>query len=134
MIKQLYNLKKTQTDQKLMEKAQLLTKIEKIDSEILLTTNQINTASVNKYGAISDFMVLTIHKNTMKAHIKRLQQEKDNLNIQLESLVQDIIELQKETEQFGYIIDEEKKEKMLRLLKMEEESSEEFIQSKYIKG
>ena len=46
MIKKLYNLKKNQTDQKLMQKAQLLSKIEQINIEIALTQNRIDTATI----------------------------------------------------------------------------------------
>lgn len=110
MIDKLYKLKKNQTDQKLVQKSQLLAKIEQITIEITLTQNRIDTATVQKYGAISDFMVLTIHKNTMKMHINELKNQKSILNEQVESLVKDIIQLQKEVEQFSYILEEEKKE------------------------
>ena len=132
MIKKLYKLKKNQTDQKLMQKAQLMSKIEQIDIEIVLTQNKIDTASVEKHGAISDFMILTIHKNTMKMHIKELNNQKNILNMQVENLLKDIIELQKEAEQFSYILEEEKKELMKKILLAEEEASTEYIQSKYI--
>lgn len=134
MIEKLYKLKKNQTDQKIMEKAQFEAKIEKIDVEISLTKNQINTATVEKIGAISDFTILTIHKNTMKLYISKLQKEKSILNLQVEELIKQIIELQKESEQFAYILEEEKKEKLKKILLMEQESSEEYIQSKYIKS
>ena len=134
MIKKLYKLKKNQTDQKLMQKAQLESKIEKLNIEITLTQNSIATASVEKFGAISDFTILTMHKNTMKMHIQKLNNEKNNINLQVEAIIQEIIELQKETEQFGYILDEERKEKMKKILLEEEEASNEYIQSKYIKG
>ena len=132
MIDKLYKLKKTQTDQKLMQKAQLLSKIEKINIEIALTQNRIDTSSVQRYGAISDFMILTIHKNTMKMHIKELNNEKNILNKQVEDLVKDIIELQKESEQFSYILQEEKKEAIKKILAQEDEEANEYIQSKYI--
>ena len=134
MIEKLFNLKKNQTDQKLMQKAQLESKIEKLNIEITLTQNSIATASVEKFGAISDFTILTMHKNTMKMHIQKLNNEKNNINLQVEAIIQEIIELQKETEQFGYILDEERKEKMKKFLLEEEEASNEYIQSKYIKG
>ena len=134
MIEKLYNLKKNQTDQKLMQKAQLESKIEKLNIEITLTQNSIATASVEKFGAKSDFTILTKHKNTMKMHIQKLNNEKNNINLQVEAIIQEIIELQKETEQFGYILDEERKEKMKKFLLEEEEASNEYIQSKYIKG
>ena len=132
MIEKLYKLKKNQTDQKLMQKAQIMSKIEQLDIEIVLTQNRIDTASVEKHGAISDFMILTIHKNTMKMHIQKLNNEKNTLYSQAENLTKDIIELQKEAEQFSYILEEEKKELMKRILQAEEEASTEYIQSKYI--
>lgn len=132
MIEKLYKLKKNQTDQKLMQKAQLLSRIEQIDIEILLTQNRIDTASVEKHGAISDFMILTIHKNTMKMHIQKLNKEKVLLNMDVELLLKVIIELQKEAEQFSYILEEEKKEAIKKILLAEEEASSEYIQSKYI--
>jgi hypothetical protein len=132
LIEKLYKLKKNQTDQKLMQKAQLLSRIEQIDIEILLTQNRIDTASVEKHGAISDFMILTIHKNTMKMHIQKLNKEKELLNVEVNLLLKDIIELQKEAEQFLYILQEEKKEAIKRILLAEEEASSEYIQSKYI--
>jgi hypothetical protein len=132
LIEKLYKLKKNQTDQKLMQKAQLLSRIEQIDIEILLTQNRIDTASVEKHGAISDFMILTIHKNTMKMHIQKLNKEKELLNMEVDLLLKDIIELQKEAEQFLYILQEEKKEAIKRILLAEEEASSEYIQSKYI--
>jgi hypothetical protein len=132
LIEKLYKLKKNQTDQKLMQKAQLLSRIEQIDIEILLTQNRIDTASVEKHGAISDFMILTIHKNTMKMHIQKLNKEKVLLNMEVDLLLKDILELQKEAEQFLYILQEEKKEAIKRILLAEDEASSEYIQSKYI--
>jgi len=134
MIDQLYSLKKLQTDQKLMEKAQLQSKINQLDAEIMLTHNQINSARVQKFGAISDFAVLQMHKNTMKEHIKKLEAEKITITAKVEKVVQEVIELQKETEQYEYILDEIKQEKRLKILKEEMEASEEYIQSKYISG
>lgn len=132
MIKKLYDLKKTQTDQKLMQKGQLMSKLEQLDTEIMLTQSNINGARVQRHGAISDFTILTMHKNTMRAHIQKLQNEKNEINIQLDELIKQIIELQKETEQFGHIIEEEKKEFLRRIILTEQEASEEYIQSKYI--
>lgn len=132
MIEKLFNLKKTQTDQKLMQKGQLLSKIEKIDAEIMFTQNKIDTATLHRFGSISDFSVLAMHKNTMKQHIVILQNEKNNLNVQLEALVEEIVEFQKETEQFGYILEEERREAIKKLLLAEQEASDEYIQSKYI--
>ena len=116
-----------------MEKSQLESQIEKIEYEISLTQNRIDSATVEKFGAISDFTILTMHKNTMKMHIGKLNEEKKKLILQVESLVKEIIELQKESEQFKYILEEEKKEAFLKILKEEEEeASTEYMQSKYI--
>ena len=132
MIDKLYNLKKNQTNQRLMEKSQLELQIEKIEHEISLTQNRIDSATVEKFGAISDFTILTMHKNTMKMHIGKLNEEKRKLILQVESLVKEIIELQKESEQFKYILEEAKKEAFLKILKTEEEASTEYMQRKYI--
>ena len=132
MIKKLYNLKKMQTDQKVLEKAQLMSKITDIENEIVLTNNQMVTATVNKFGAISDFSVLQIHKNTMKSYIMKLQASKRKLESQVEELSEVIVELQKEREKFDYLVKEEKKRKFKALLKAEEEEAAEYMQSKYI--
>ena len=132
MIKKLYDLKKMQTDQKLMQKGQIMARINHINDEIMFTENKISTTSVQKYGAISDFAVLAIHKNTMKSHVLKLATEKNSLNQQLEVIVKEIIELQKETEQYGYILEEQKQEELKKLFFIEEEASSEYIQSKYI--
>ena len=66
-----------------MQKAQLESNIQKIEIEIALTQNKIDTATVQKHGAISDFMILTIHKNNMKIHIQKLNEEKNNLIFQV---------------------------------------------------
>lgn len=123
-----------QTDQKMMEKGQLIAKINQIDDEIMLTDNKIRTTSVQKHGAISDFSVLEIHKKTMKLHIAKLEAQKVILRSQLETIVKEIIDLQKEMEQYGYMLEEQMQEKLRKLLTMEEEASSEFIQSKYING
>ncbi|WP_121627206.1 hypothetical protein [Poseidonibacter antarcticus] len=134
MIEQLYNLKKTQTDQKLVQKGLLLSKIERLEAEILITKTQIDTTSVQRYGAISDFAILEMHKNTMRLHIQQSESKRNILNEELESLIKDIIQLQKETEQFGYILEEQKQEAIRKMLLAEEEEANEYIQSKYISG
>ncbi|WP_044417054.1 hypothetical protein [Halarcobacter anaerophilus] len=134
MIEKLYNLKKMQTDQKLMQKGQLVSKIGHIDDEIMFTENKINTTSVQKFGAISDFSILQMHKNTMAHHIQELEKQKAVLNKELDILVKEIIELQKQSEQYKYILQEQKEEEFRKILLSEEEASNEYIQSKYITG
>jgi len=132
MIKKLYDLKKTQVEQKLTEKSLLLSKIERLEAEILITKTQIDTTSVQKFGAISDFTILQMHKNTMRLHIEKIKVKKNTLEEELEVLIKNIIQLQKETEQFGYILEEQKQESIKKLLLAEEEEASEYIQSKYI--
>ncbi len=132
MIEKLYQLKKLQTDQKLMEKAQIVSSINQIDTEIMFTQQKINTTSVEKYGAISDFSILAIHKNTMRMHIKKLNLQKNTYVKKLDTIIKEIIDLQKESEQYKYILEEQKQEEMQRKLLIEQEASDEYIQSKYI--
>lgn len=134
MIEKLYNLKKTQTDQKISQQGQLKGKINALDEEIDQTHHKIATATVTKHGAISDFAVLQMHKNTMKIHVTKLQNQKNMLVSQVEKIQQEIIELQKETEQFGYILKEEQQALLKKVLLAEEEASSEYMQSKYIQG
>jgi len=134
MIEKLYNLKQTQTDQKLMEKGQLQAKIDTLDAEIMFTQNKIDTATLHKFGSVSDFAVLAMHKNTMRQHIAKLEEEKKEVEKVMEVVIEEVIELQKETEQFAYILEEEKREALKKLLLAEQEASEEYIQSKYISG
>jgi chromosome segregation ATPase len=133
LINKLYNLKKNQTDQILIQKSQIDSRIDQIDAEILLTKNSIASATVQKNGAIADFMILTMHKDTMKLHIAKLESEKAKLNEELKKIVEEIIELQKQSEQFKYILEEQKIEAKAAQLKLEQETTEEFIQSKYIR-
>ncbi|XPV68971.1 MAG: hypothetical protein ACNI25_16950 [Halarcobacter sp.] len=132
MIDKLYDLKKLQRDQKLIEKAQLMSKISQIEAEVMFTQQKINTTSVERHGAISDFSILAIHKETMKMHIKKLNLQKNTLLKQLDIIVKEIIELQKESEQYKYILDEQKQEELTKRLLVEQEASDEYMQSKYI--
>jgi len=111
-----------------------MSKIEKINAEVMFTQNKIDTATLHKFGSISDFAVLAMHKNTMKAHIAKLENERKVFDEELEVLVEQIVEVQKEMEQFAYILEEEKREALKKLLVAEQEASEEYIQSKYITG
>ena len=89
MINKLYNLKKNQTDQKLILRSQISSKIDNINAEIILTKNSITSASVQKNGDISDFVILTMHKDTMKMHIKKLELEKQKLEEDIRKMIID---------------------------------------------
>ncbi|WP_375724835.1 hypothetical protein LXN10_05220 [Arcobacter sp. KX21116] len=134
MIKKLFNLKKSQTDQKLMFKAELLNSISLFEEQINDLKRNINTASVDRYGAISDFMVLEIHKDSLRREAKKLESQKNFLLSKLTKVNLEIVQLQKESEQYDYLLKEEKKELYKKLLLAEEEQASEFIQSKYITG
>lgn len=134
MIAKLYNLKKNQTEQKLIEKANLEQEIYKIEEDIEATTHRINTATVDKFGSISDFMILAMHKDSLRFHIEKQILKKNSLQSKVDNLFLEIVELQKESEQYKYILDEEKKEKQKALLDLQNLESEEFIQSKYIRA
>jgi len=134
LIKQLYNLKKNQTEQKLTEKSALEKEVDMIEEEMQSTQYRINTATVEKFGSISDFVVLAMHKDSLRFYIKELLIRKNNLLKDIEKLLLEIIELQKESEQYKYILEEEKKEKNKMLIDIQALEAEEFIQSKYIRA
>lgn len=134
MIEKLYNLKKLQTDQKLMFKSEMLSSISKFEEQISDLNFNINTSSVDRFGAISDFKVLEIHKETLRIEVRKLVSQKNFLVSKLKKLDEEIIELQKESEQYLYILQEQKKELYKKVLAAAEEEASEFIQSKYITG
>ena len=133
MIDKLYTLKQQQINQQVLLKQQSLSKIKDIDDELLQTNTQLHTATIDIMGAISDFRVLQIHKMTMKDHMVKLAQKKEQLQKQIEYYDKLIVGFNKESEQFDYIIQENKKEKLKEILKAEEEVSSEYMQSKYIR-
>ena len=134
MIQKLHNLKKSQTDQKLMYKAEILNSVAAFDEQINDLRRNINTATVDRYGAISDFKILEIHKETLRIQAKKLESQRNFLLTKIDKLDREIVELQKETEQYAYLLQEQKKELYKKILVAEEEQASEFIQSKYIAG
>ena len=92
LIEKLYKLKKNQTDQKLIEKATLEQEVDKIDSEVVFTQHKIDRATVDRFGAISDFLILAMHKDTMRLHIQKLLNRKNRLLSQIAKLVNEIVE------------------------------------------
>lgn len=132
MIDKLYKLKQQQINQQVLLKQQALAKIDDINSELSSTSRALTTATVDIMGAISDFRMLEIHKNTMKEHIVTLGQKKLIYLKQVEQYDLKIIELNKESEQFNYILQEQKKERLKEITKQEEIVSSEYMQSKFI--
>ena len=134
MIKKLFKLKQQQINQQVLLKQQSQSKIDDIDEELFKTNVSLNSATVDIMGAISDFRVLQIHKETMKEHIIKLSQSKAQLKKQIEHYNNIIIALNKESEQFNYILQEEKKQKLKDISKQEELVSSEYMQSKFIQN
>ncbi len=132
MINKLYKLKKLQTNQQMQQRQQILSNILTIDEDIAITTKNISSATVQTIGAISDFKVLEIHKNTMKNHIFKLNKQKVHYLREVERYNKIIIELNKETEQFKYIKQQQEKEKFKKEIKAEEEAASEYVQSKWL--
>lgn len=132
MIKKLYNLKKTQTDQKILQRTNLQNKVYEIEEQVSSLKDSIVHTTVNRYGPISDFAVLEIHKATMKENILKLELEKSKLLQQITNTNKEIVELQKESEQFNYILTQEKKEKMKKFLKDEDAKADEYMQTKMV--
>ena len=134
MIDKLYKLKQQQINQQVLLKQQSLSKINDIDIELQNTHNAYHSATLDVMGAISDFRVLQIHKETMKEHMIKLSQNKASLQKQVDYYDNNIVGLNKESEQFNYILQENKKEKMKKIEKDEELVASEYMQAKYIQN
>ncbi|MBD3840581.1 MAG: hypothetical protein IE909_01635 [Campylobacterales bacterium] len=132
MIEKLYKFKQQQINQQLMLKQQVIHRIADIDNDIEQTTNRLHGARIDMMGAISDFRVLQIHKETMKQHIIKLHQKRITLQKDLEKFDSVITQYNKESEQFSYILQLQLKEKAKKLLKKEEDVAVEYMQAKFI--
>ncbi len=132
MIDKLFQLKQKQINQQVLQKQQILNKVELIDKELQETVETLNNASVKSMGSISDFRVLEIHKQTLKDHMVKLGEQKMHYLKQIEHYNMIIIDLNKQSEQFLYIIQEEKKKRKKEIHKLEEQVSAEYMQSKFI--
>lgn len=134
MIDKLYDLKKLQIEQHLIEKNQLDARIITINEDIQSFRDRLIRTTVSPHGAISDFVVLQMHKETMKNHMVKLEQEKKRLQQNIEMVLEQIVQLEKEKEQFDYVLQEEKKLKLKTLLKIQEDQAQEFVQNRYQAG
>jgi len=134
MINKLHKLKQQQINQQVLLKQQSLSKIDDIDIELQSTHNAYHGATLDVMGAISDFRVLQIHKDTMKEHIIQLSQKKATLKKQVEYYDTIIVSLNKESEQFNYILQEDKKKHLKKIQKDEEIIAAEYMQAKYIQN
>jgi len=134
MIDKLYKLKQQQINQQVLLKQQAVAKIDDIDKELQETHQSYHNVTLDVMGAISDFRVLQIHKNTMKEHMIQLNQKKATLKKQVEYCDGLIVGLNRESEQFNYILQEDKKEALKKILKDEEIVASEYMQAKYIQN
>lgn len=132
MINKLYKLKQQQINQQVLLKQQSLSKIDDINKELQNTNHAFHHTTLDVMGAISDFRVLQIHKDTMKDHMIKLSQKKATLTKQIEHYDTIIVSLNKESEQFNYILQENKKEEIKNIQKYEEQVAAEYMQAKYI--
>jgi len=133
MIDKLYKLKQTQIDQELMQKQELLNKIDDIDKAISQDRKQLENITVEQSGAIVDFEIIAIHKNTMKQRIVDLGRQKMLLSQKVDQHNDLIVQLQKESEQYEYLLNEQKKEQYKEELKIEALIADEITQSKWSK-
>ena len=131
MINKLYKLKQQQINQQLSLKQHAMSKINEIDDELVETNNKMHSTTLDVMGAISDFRVLQIHKMTMKEHMIKLNQNKEILKKQIEYYDNLIMGFNKESEQFNYILEENKKEKLKEIIKNEDMVASEYMQAKF---
>ena len=131
MIQKLYKLKQSQLDQKLMLKQQLEAKKFDIDKKIDDIDASLSTMGVQKFGAIGDFKILAIHKNSMKYKKSILQQDKRMMESEINRYNNIIIEHQKEVEKYNYLVKEQIKLKLKEQRKQEEMIASEYVLSKY---
>lgn len=132
MIDKLYNLKKLQTDQKILERQQVLSSIQQIEDDVKYMQEEQFKVNIDNNGAISDFSIIQMHRNTILHNIQILNERKKHLLIEVNRFNQEIVELQKESEQFEFIQNELKKEKYKKRMKQEEIDSSEYMQVKWM--
>jgi hypothetical protein len=95
MINKLFHLKKVQIDQEIMQKQELLQKIDEIDKQISQNRKQLENISVETHGSMVDFEIVDIHKKTMKQHIVELGRQKMLLMQKVDKHNEIIVQLQK---------------------------------------
>lgn len=133
MISKLYKLNKSKQEQNISLKEKILMQIKITDEKIKQIDESLVKTGVEKFGAIGDFKLLAIHKNTMKYDKQKLIRQINNLNTQKDKYDKIISEYEKEMEKYSYILNEEKKIKIKKLNKYDEEVAQEYMLSKYIR-
>ena len=133
MVQKLYKLKKSQLDQQFMLKQRLLNKINNLESKIKSINYDLASTGVQKYGAIGDFRVLAIHKESMKYEKSNLFKQKSQIEIKVKEYDNIIIKYQQEVEKYSYLLTQQKKVKIKEEQKYDEMVASEYVQSKYNK-
>ena len=131
MIDKLFHLKQVQIEQEILQKQMVVNKIIEIDEQITKLRNDIESVHVTPKGAIVDFQIIQMHKQTVKQQIIKLGFQKQQLQTQVDAHNNKIILLQKESEQYEYMLNEQKKELLKEELKLEALIADEITQSKW---
>lgn len=128
MIKQLYKLSKSNLERYLSKQSRLKNEILDIDEKLQDINNSINTMTIQKFGAIGDFKLLAIHKNTLKYNYQQHLTTKNSLENQLQQLTKQIKQYQQEKERYKYLLQVETKKQRLKILRDEEKVANEYTQ------
>jgi len=131
VIYKLHNLKKMQLDQELVAKQALVAQGFDCDNKIQELQQELNTTGVKAFGSIGDFKVLAIHKDSIKFEQNQIKNQKRLIEQKIQIHNQKIVELNKELEQYKYLIEVDKKEKRKQEEKNEELAASEFVQARW---
>ena len=134
MIQKLCKLKQQQIDQQLLLKQQVLSKIDDIDKELVESNYQFENARIQPYGRVSDVVSLQLYKEDIKNYMVKLHKTKIELKKTLEYFDKTIMALNKEYEQFNYLLEEQKREKLKQIQKDEDLVASEYMQVKFIQN
>jgi hypothetical protein len=134
MVEKLCKLKQQQIDQQLLLKQQVLSKIDDIDKELVESNYQFENARIQPYGRVSDVVSLQLYKEDIKDYMVELHKTKIELKKTLEYFDKTIMALNKEYEQFNYLLEEQKREKLKQIQKDEDLVASEYMQVKFIQN
>jgi len=134
MVEKLCKLKQQQIDQQLLLKQQVLSRIDDIDKELVESNYQFENARIQPYGRVSDVVSLQLYKENIKDYMVELHKTKIELKKTLEYFDKTIMALNKEYEQFNYLLEEQKREKLKQIQKDEDLVASEYMQVKFIQN
>jgi hypothetical protein len=134
MIQKLCKLKQQQIDQQLSLKQQVISKIDDIDKELVESNYQFENARIQLHGRLSDVVSLQLYKENIKDYMIELHKTKIELKKTLEYFDKTIMILNKEYEQFNYLLKEQKIKKLKQIQKDEDLVASEYMQVKFIQN